>query len=198
MINKLKKHKSYSDNPILWLKDSLSYILPTYLWIMWLIITLIIIVGYMYGLVSLSQYVPINFGQLSLPLLLILPVVAYLQHKIYTEEELVLLLNNENMLLGLFAPYVFTAILLLLLGIFSIWLPVFNDNLKLILYLLTMLCGFSMFNIFYAFINDIYFSISRLSQFKFAEQITQPEANDKDTTEPTSDEGVLTDDEHSI
>lgn len=173
MNNKMKKHKVYDENPIAWLKDGWGGVMEKYLWVMWLIIAIMIVIAYSYGVIAQTDTNNIiHTNQSAFEIVAMLPILAYIHFKLFTVDELIVLLNNKNMLIQTFAQYVFSGALFTLLGILYLFTPSPNNIYNITLVLLTLLGGFSLFNILYQFLNDLYFSVVRKSNRKFAETIS--------------------------
>ena len=173
MNNKMKKHKEYDENPIAWLKDGWGGVMEKYLWVMWLIIAIMIVIAYSYGVIAQTDTNNIiHTNQSAFEIVVMLPILAYIHFKLFTVDELIVLLNNKNMLIQTFAQYVFSGALFTLLGILYLFTPSPNNIYNITLVLLTLLGGFSLFNILYQFLNDLYFSVVRKSNRKFAETIS--------------------------
>lgn len=180
MNNKMKKHKEYDENPIAWLKDGWSGVMEKYLWVMWLIITIMIVIAYSYGVIEQTDTNNIiHTNQSAFEIVAMLPILAYIHFKLFTVDELIVLLNNKNMLIQTFAQYVFSGALFTLLGVLYLFTPSPNNIYNITLVLLTLLGGFSLFNVLYQFLNDLYFSVVRKSNRKFAETISDDQDIDK-------------------
>lgn len=169
--NKMKKHKVYDENPIAWLIDGWRGAMEKYLWIMWLIIALMLLIAFAYGAMD-NISIKSNFNVAPI-ILTLLPISVYTHTKLFSTDELVVLLNNKQMFIQTYAKYVFTGIVFVLVGILSIFTPVANSGYNLVVLLLEILAIFSLFNVFYGFLNDLYFAVVRKSNQQFVENINQ-------------------------
>lgn len=161
----MKKYKDYDNNPISWLVDSWKYLLNKYLWVTWLVLTLLIISGEAYGVIDLKSFEYPNGIVYALVVLLMLPISVYMSQRNFTDEQLVLFMNkemnNQNGFLSLFAPHVFTGIIFLIVGVLSFINPDHNRTFNLIYTIILLLGLLSLFNIFYNTLNDLYYRIIR-------------------------------------
>lgn len=158
----LKKHEDYARNPLLWLIHSWNNTMNTYLWVVWSILALILFIGQASNIIDVRNFHYPNTLELSFIVLLVLPILMILYGKIFEQDELIILLNDDkNELLNLYAPFVFSGLLFSIIGVLS-FIQTNESVVFSMIYLLLLLLGLlSLFNIFYDMLNDLYYSVIR-------------------------------------
>lgn len=171
----MNSFKDYDRNPILFLWDTKHEILPKYLWRIWSIIILLIFFGAIFDIIDLSVIDSALFIDLSITGLTFTIVIVSAALEVFKGKELVKLLKIENekvnglYFLELLTPYVFTALIFLLISLFSIIAPLVKINIPIYLanifnYIyvsILLLSLFSLFNICYSILNHFYYSVRR-------------------------------------
>ena len=169
-------YKHYDENPLELLWDTRKYILPKYLWISWFILGIAVFCLMVLNYIDLSYIDAGNFIDTSISGLSFTLVIVSAAIEIFNDGDLVVLIrikNNKNIpgekMLGLLTPYLFTAVLFLLLGIVSLLAPYGTlvvstttaSILNFIYIMLVLLALFSLFNITYSILNDLYYRVLR-------------------------------------
>lgn len=177
----MKKYNHYDDNPLKLLWDTRKHILPKYIWKVWIAIGVFILVLIFFNLIDLRYISSNSFIDSSISGLSFTLVIVSAAIEIFEKDELVILIKSEKNvkvpgeeMLGLLTPYLFTAILFLFLGIISLISPYitiefssfFNSGFNFIYIMLILLSLFSLFNITFTILNDLYYKIIRESKEK--------------------------------
>lgn len=167
-------YNDYANNPLKFLYHTRKSLLPKYLWCIWLLVGILLIILNFMGYLDFSNFSDDAYVDFSVSGLSFTLVVVSAAIEVFSEDELVVLLesselNKDNEFLGLLAPYAFTAVIFVLIGIISLVGPYINIGINSeylswlnISYILLVLLGIlSLFNIIYQILNDLYYSIKR-------------------------------------
>lgn len=169
--------KNFYNNPLKIIWYGKSALLPAYLWTIWIITTFFLLIGVCSGYISFSSfninnYLTATITGLSFTLALFVAV-----RNVFNMDELKLLAkykgNNDPFagmtLLKLFAPFIFTASIFLILGIVSLLAPhiIFkfdyyvSEFLKALFLSIFSLGMISLFNLLNMMFNDLYHKAQR-------------------------------------
>lgn len=169
--------KNFYNNPLKIIWHGKKAILPIYLWIIWIIIIAFLLIGLCYDYIDFSsfdihKYLPSTITGLSFTLALFVA-----EKNVFNMEELKQFAEHQGVndpikgivLLELFAPFIFTAGVFLVLSIASLITPYisFNIDYSLSEFLkLLYISGFSLgiislFNLLNMMFNDLYHKAHR-------------------------------------
>lgn len=178
-MSKENIYSNFDDNPLKLLWVTKSRLMEKYLWIILVIIIVFLISGKFLGFVNFSKWQIDSLLDTSISGLSFTMIIISASVEIFNNEELVILIKatannkpNGYAFLWVLAPYAFSAVLFLLLGIISIITPIieldilqsFRDWFIIAYISLVVLSLLSLFNISYKTLNDLYYSIIRMSR----------------------------------
>lgn len=158
------KNKRYSSHPVKFMVDGKKGLMSKYLWWMWFLTCISIGITHYFAIININKLQIANFIDASIAGLSFSLVVVSAVLEIFNKEEISILFKRKN-LINLLTPYVFTSFIFLLLGTISILAPLVSITLshwvviiiKYIYISLLTLSLFSLFNICYEIIMNIYF-----------------------------------------
>lgn len=167
------KEKDYSENPIKFLWDTEKNFMSNYLWIMWMVIGALLTIASRLGYLDFSSFDVRSFRMPTLIGLGLIIIIAPYASKPFSEYELDVLMKSKatgmrdyNLFIGLHGPYVFAGVVFLLANLIALIVPFMSSEIfsgdysyLIIDYLMLVLLGiFSLFNVFYEYVNDCYFA----------------------------------------
>lgn len=169
--------RKYDSNPLLFLYVAYQGLMSEILWIIWLILIVILIVLNLLGVIDstkikIGDTIDASIAGLSFTLIVVSAAL-----EIFSRKELIRLYNTKNigdsedgqLLMQVLAPYVFTSMIFLLLGILSVVAPTvviqistsWKGVIKFIYMAFFILGMFSLFNICYDIVINIFNSVRR-------------------------------------
>ena len=169
-------YKKYDSNPLKLLWDTKKETMATYLWVIWCMMAFLLFIGACFNWIDLSNIDSSSFIDLSVSGLSFTLVIVSAALEVYHTDDLVILLKAKNeeevngyYFLQLLTPYLFTATIYLIIGMISIVSPLITISftsgvIKIFNYMfimLQLLGVFSLFNITYTILIELYNSTVR-------------------------------------
>lgn len=169
--------KKYDSNPLLFLYVAYQGLMSEILWKIWLGLIVILILLNLFGVIDstkikIGDTIDASIAGLSFTLIVVSAAL-----EIFSRKELIRLYNTKNigdsedgqLLMQVLAPYVFTSMIFLLLGILSVVAPTviiqistfWKGVIKFIYMAFFILGMFSLFNICYDIVINIFNSVRR-------------------------------------
>lgn len=169
--------KKYDSNPLLFLYVAYQGLMSEILWKIWLGLIVILILLNLLGVIDstkikIGDTIDASIAGLSFTLIVVSAAL-----EIFSRKELIRLYNTKNigdsedgqLLMQVLAPYVFTSMIFLLLGILSVVAPTviiqistfWKGVIKFIYMAFFILGMFSLFNICYDIVINIFNSVRR-------------------------------------
>ncbi|EGE54960.1 hypothetical protein [Streptococcus parauberis] len=172
----MSEYEKYDGRPVKFLIHARTGLMDEKLWCSWLFLCLILFLLNITGvmdlkLIKIGEFVDSSIAGLSFSLIVVSAV-----REIFEKNELIIIYKRQNdnekqglLLLKVLAPYVFTSMIFLVLGIISLIAPLVTVALPInmvimikYLYVALLLLGlFSLFHVCYGIIINIYNSVRR-------------------------------------
>ena len=203
-----KDYYEYDEKPLKFLWDSKKEILPNYMWKMWVLIGALLILGIIFNVVNINSLEVVEHIDLAVSGLSFTLIIVSAVSEIYNKNEMVLLLEKPGDKKGLavletLTPYIFTALIYLIIGLVSVISPLLEIEVPRIIFLtlnyafimLLILGLFSLFNITYFLLNSLYYSVIRYKLVKELKEYTENSIEEliKEKTNSTEKEKELID-----
>lgn len=169
--------RKYDSNPLRFLYVAYQGMMSEVLWGIWLLLIIILIVLNFFGVIDITKIKIGDTIDASIAGLSFTLIVVSAALEIFSRKELIKLYNTKingnskdgQLLMQVLAPYVFTSMIFLLLGISSVVAPtvviqistVCKGIIKFIYIALFILGMFSLFNICYDIVINIFNSVRR-------------------------------------
>lgn len=169
-----KEYYEYEKRPLKFLWDTRKELLPNYIWKIWVSIGALLFLGTILNVVNINTLEVVGHIDLAVSGLSFTLVIVSAVFEIYNKDEMASLLEKPGdkkglALLETLTPYVFTALIYLIIGLVSIISPLLEikvpDTIVLVLnytFIMLLILGlFSLFNITYLLLNSLYYSVIR-------------------------------------
>lgn len=169
--------RKYDSKPLLFLCVAYQGLMSEVLWLIWLVLIMILFVLNLFGVIDATKIKIGDTIDASIAGLSFTLIVVSAALEIFSRKELIKLYNTKingnsedgQLLMQVLAPYVFTSMIFLLLGILSVVAPtvviqvptVLKGIIKFIYIAFFILGMFSLFNICYDIVINIFNSVRR-------------------------------------